>query len=86
MSTFSGTNLPPIVRLGGTSDALINLDRGTLYDVAPEHIRQATAVRPAAVVLPTKTIRAENPIETDSPPAKPARQQQRRRKRRPKPK
>ena len=66
MSTFSGTNLPPIVRLGGTADALMRLDDGTLYAVAPEHIRRASAVQTTAVSLPTKSIRVEDLIETES--------------------
>ena len=84
MSTFSGTNLPPIVRLGGTADTLMNLDGGTLYATAPEHVRRILAVPADSVSAPTIKKRAKDPIKahSDFPSAKPARGQKKRRKRR----
>ena len=79
MSTFSGTNLPPIVRLGGTGDAPISLERGTRFSVAPGHIRRTSTVQTNAVSLPTIVNGPESPFEEgpDAPLAEPKSQEKR---------
>lgn len=71
MSTFSETNLPPIVRLGGTTDALIRLGGDTLYAVAPGYVRRASVVQTSDVSIRTKSMRIEDLVETEPLPAEP---------------
>jgi hypothetical protein len=58
MAAFSGTNLPPIVRLGGSSDALHAINEGTAsVQLPPRHVRYryfpVTTIMLQMVELPT---------------------------------
>ena len=48
MSAFSGTNLPPIVRLDGTADALTSFVSGPWHFTAPKYASPSFNVKPAA--------------------------------------
>jgi hypothetical protein len=56
MAAFSDTNLPPIVRLGGSSDFLFSIREGTAGVLPPRYLPhrylEATAVIPETVELP----------------------------------
>lgn len=58
MTAFSGTNLPPIVRLGGSADALYAVHQGTAsVQLPPRHVRRryfpVTTIMLQMVELPT---------------------------------
>jgi hypothetical protein len=56
MPVFSGTNLPPIVRLGGSSDILFSIRKGTVSVLPPRYVPrryfEATTVMLETVELP----------------------------------
>ena len=47
MSAFSGTNLPPIVRLDGTADALTSFVSGPWNFTAPAYVSPSFNFKPA---------------------------------------